>query len=138
MRASLWYRISSVLLVLYAMAHQLGFRTTDPRWGVDSVVQGMKETHFDVQGATRTYWDFFSGFGFFATALLLFIAFLSWRLGGLSKETLRSLGGVTWALAFCFVVLTLITWRYIFLIPTVFSGVVALCLLAGAWRARAV
>jgi hypothetical protein len=104
---------------------------------VDSVVQAMKATHFEVQGQTRSYWDFFTAFGFFVTALLLFAAFLAWQLGGLSKEALRDLGPVTWALALCFVAITLITWHYIFFIPLVFSGVVALCLLFAAWKARA-
>ncbi|HEV2749976.1 MAG TPA: hypothetical protein VGV12_05565 [Gemmatimonadales bacterium] len=137
MRPSLWYRISSVLLVLFAVAHQLGFRSVDPSWGVDSVVHAMQATHFEVQGLTRSYWDFFTAFGFFVTVLLLFAAFLAWQLAGLSKEALRGLGPVTWALALSFVAITLIAWRYIFFFPLLFSGLVALCLLMAAWRARA-
>ena len=137
MRPSLWYRISSVLLVLFALAHQLGFRSVDPRWGADSVVHAMQATHFEVQGLTRSYWDFFTAFGFFVTVLLLFAAFLAWQLSRLSKEALRGLGPVTWALALSFVVITFIAWRYIFFFPLLFSGVVALCLLLAAWSARA-
>src|SRR5262245_36409239 len=102
MRPSLWYRISSMLLVVFALGHQLGFRSVDPRWGVDSVIGGLKTTRFQVQGMTRTYWDFFSGFGFFVTVLLCFAAILTWQLGGISKETLRTLTVVSWALALCF------------------------------------
>ena len=137
MRPSLWYRISSVLLVLFAVAHQLGFRSVDPRWGVDSVVRAMKDTHFEVQGLIRSYWDFFTAFGFIVTVLLLFAAFLAWQLSGLSEEALRALGPVRWALALCFLVITLIAWHYIFFIPLVFSGLVTLCLLLAAWRSRA-
>lgn len=137
MRPSLWYRISSVLLVLFAVAHQLGFRMVDPRWGVDSVVRAMKTTHFEVQGLTRSYWDFFSAFGFFGTVLLLFAALLAWQLGGLSKEALRGLGPVRWGLALSFVVISVITWRYVFYIPLIFSGLVALCLLLAAGRREA-
>jgi hypothetical protein len=84
---------------------------------------------------TRTYWDFFSGFGFFVTVLLFFAAILALQLGGLSKETLRSLGLVTWAFALAFVVITLLTWRYFFIAPLVLSSLVALCLLMAAWTA---
>ena len=84
---------------------------------------------------TRTYWHFFSGFGFFVTVLLLFAAILAFQLGGLPKESLRSLGLVTWAFAFSFVVITLLTWRYFFVAPLVFSSLVALCLLLAAWSA---
>lgn len=137
MRPSIWYRISSVLLVLFAAGHQLGFRNVDPQWGADSVVKAMKSTHFDVQGLTRSYWDFFSAFGFCFTVLALFAALLAWQLGGLSKEALRSLGPVPWALALSFVVIAAISWRYVFYIPFVFSAVTALCLLLAAWRSRA-
>jgi len=124
-----------VLLVLFGLGHQLGFRRVDPRWGVDSAIGALKATQFQVQGMTRTYWDFFSGFGFFVTVLLFFSAILAFQLAGLSKESLRSLRVVTWAFALSFVVITLLTWRYFFIAPLVFSSLVALCLLMAAWSA---
>jgi hypothetical protein len=132
---SLLYRIASVLLVLFGLGHQLGFRRVDPRWGADSAIGALKATRFEVQGMTRTYWDFFSGFGFFVTVLLFFAAILAFQLGGLSKETLRSLGLVTWAFALSFAVITVLTWRYFFIAPLVFSGLVTFCLLLAAWSA---
>ena len=135
MSPSLLYRIASVLLVLFGLGHQLGFRRVDPRWGVDSAIGALKSTQFQVQGMTRTYWDFFSGFGFFVTVLLFFAAILAFELAGLSRETLRTLGIVTWAFALAFVVITLLTWRYFFIAPLVFSSLVALCLVLAAWSA---
>ena len=135
MSPSLLYRVASVLLVLFGLGHQLGFRRVDPRWGVDSAIGALKATQFQVQGMTRTYWDFFSGFGFFVTVLLFFSAILAFQLAGLSKESLRSLRVVTWAFALSFVVITLLTWRYFFIAPLVFSSLVALCLLMAAWSA---
>ena len=138
MSPSLLYRVASALLVLFGLAHQLGFRQVDPRWGVDSAIGALKATQFQVQGMTRTYWDFFSGFGFIMTVLLFFSAILAFQLAGLSKETLRRLGLVTWAFALSFVVITLLTWRYFFPAPLVFSSLVALCLLMAAWSAARV
>ena len=135
MSPSLLYRVASVLLVLFGLGHQLGFRRVDPRWGVDSAIGALKATQFQVQGMTRTYWDFFSGFGFFVTVLLFFSAILAFQLAGLSKESLRSLRVVTWAFALSFVVITLLTWRYFFIAPLVFSSLVALCLIMAAWSA---
>jgi hypothetical protein len=134
-RPSLLYRIASVLLVLFGVAHQLGFRSVDPHWGVNSVLGTLKTTQFQVQGMTRTYWDFFSGFGFIITVLLFFAAILAFQLARLSKDTLRSLGLVTWSFALTFVVISLITWRYIFPAPLAFSSLVALCLLLAPWSA---
>ena len=100
MRPSLLYRVASVLLVLFGVAHLLGFRSIDPRWGVDSVIAALKTTQFQVQGMTRTYWDFFSGFGFFITVLLFFAAILAFN----SRDSRRtpcgasalSLGRLPW------------------------------------------
>ena len=135
MSPSILYRVASVLLVLFGLGHQLGFRRVDPRWGVDSAIGALKATQFQVQGMTRTYWDFFSGFGFFVTVLLFFSAILAFQLAGLSKESLRNLSLVTWAFAVSFVVIALLTWRYFFIAPLIFSSLVALCLLMAAWSA---
>ena len=135
MNPSLLYRIAAVLLVLFGLGHQLGFRQVDPGWGVDAAIATLKAAQFKVQGMTRNYWDFFSGFGFFVTVFLFFSAVLAFQLGGLPKETLRSLGLVTWAFALSFVVIGVLSWRYFFLVPLVFSSLVALCLLVAAWSA---
>ena len=132
MSPSLLYRVASVLLVLFGLGHQLGFRRIDPRWGVDSALGALKATQFEVQGMTRTYWDFFSGFGFFVTVLLFFAAVLAFQLGGLPNETLRRLSLVRWAFALSFVVITGLTWRYFFVAPLVLASLVALCLVAAA------
>jgi len=64
----------------------------------------------------------------------LFAGILAWQLGSLPKDTLRSLRVVSWALALSFVAVTLLSWRYFFIAPLVFSGVIAVCLLMAAWR----
>lgn len=133
MKSSVLYRIASGLLVLFAVGHTLGFRQTDPQWGVDSVVASMRSNHFDVQGFNRTYWDFFVGSGFFVSVFLLFAAVLAWQLGGLDQQTLRTMSGVAWALAVVFVGLTLLSWMYLFIVPVVFSALIGFCLIAAAW-----
>jgi hypothetical protein len=50
MKASLLYRIAAVLLLLFAVGHTLGFRESDPAWGVDKLLTSMQSIHFDVQG----------------------------------------------------------------------------------------
>jgi hypothetical protein len=58
-KASLFYRIAAVLLLFFALGHTLGFRQSDPTWGVDTLLGLMRSVHFDVQGFSRTYWDLF-------------------------------------------------------------------------------
>ncbi len=109
MKASLLYKIASCLLVLFSVGHTLGFRQTDPRWGVGSLVESMRTIHFDAQGFSRTYWDFYVGFGFFVSIFLLFTAVLAWQLGAMSQETLAHMPVLTWALAICFVGVTILS-----------------------------
>lgn len=128
-----FYRISAILLVLFAGGHTIGFRRVDPRWGIDAVVSGMQTTRFDVQGLSRTYWGFYVGFGLFVTVLLLFAAVLAWQLGKLPAEVLHAMPLVTWGFALSFIAVTYLSWRYFFPAPVIFSAVIALCLVVAAW-----
>src|SRR5258708_3446608 len=133
MRASIFYRIAAVLLLVFAAGHTLGFRQSDPKWGVDTLLGSMRSIHFDVQGFNRTYWDLFVAAGFSVGVLYLFAAILAWQLGGLPAATFALICGIVWAFALCFAVITVVSWRYLFVIPIAFSIVITLCLTAAAW-----
>ena len=133
MKASSLYRISSILLVLFAIGHTLGFRQIDPAWGVDSLVQSMKSIHFNANGADRTYWDFFVGFGLFVTVLMLFASIIAWQFGSLPSDILATMRISAWGFAICFAVVAYLSWRYFFIVPVVFSIAIFLCLAAAAW-----
>jgi hypothetical protein len=134
MKASVLYRIAAVLLLLFAAGHTFGFRQFNPEWvGTDAVLASMRSVHFDAMGFTRTYWDFFTAFGFFTSVFLLFAAAVAWLLGGLPAETLARVRGIAWALALCFLAITALSWGYVFTIPIVFSALVTVCLTAAAW-----
>src|ERR1700682_785233 len=121
MKVSLLYRIASVLLLLFAIGHTLGFCQTNPAWGVGSLIDSMRSIHFDAQGFTRTYWDFFSAFGLFFSVFLLFAAVVASLLAGLQPETLARVRNIAWALSISFVAITALSWRYAFTTPIVFS-----------------
>ena len=133
MKASVFYRIAAVLLLLFAIGHTLGFRQSDPGWGVDALLVSMRSIHFDVQGFNRTYWDLFVAAGFSVGVLYLFAAILAWQLGGLPAATLALMRCTAWAFAVCFAAITVVSWRYLFIIPIAFSIVITLCLTAAAW-----
>jgi len=133
MKPSLLYRISSGLLALFALGHTIGFRRVDPQWNADSVVNGMRTVNFHVLGFDRSYWDFFSGFGFFASVFLVFSAILAWQFGSMSREALVAIPVVRWSFAACFVLIAVLTWRYFFIPPAVLSTLVALGLVGAAW-----
>lgn len=133
MKPSVFYRVAAVLLLLFAVAHTLGFRQSDPKWGVEALLGSMRSIHFDVQGSDRTYWDLFVAAGFSVGVFYLFAAILAWQLGNLPAETLAHMRGIRWAFALCFAAITIVSWRYLFILPIVFAAVVTVCLLSAAW-----
>src|SRR5437016_13179537 len=133
MRASTFYRIAAVLLLLFAIGHTLGFRQSDLQCGCAALLGSMRSICFDVQGFNRTYWDLFLAAGFSVGVFYLFAAVLAWQLGGVPAETLTRMRGTAWAFALCFAAITVVSWRYLFIIPIAFSIVITLCLTAAAW-----
>ena len=133
MKASLIYRIAAVLLLLFAVGHTVGFQQSDPSWGVDALLGLMRSSRFDVQGFSRSYWDLFLAAGFSVGAFFVFSAVLAWQLALLQAETLATMRVGVWAFALCFAVITLLSVRYLFVIPIVFAVVITACLSAGAW-----
>src|ERR1044071_4660693 len=111
MKASMFYRIAAVLLLLFAVGHTLGFRQSDPKWGVDALLGSMRSIHFDV----------FVAAGFSVGVLYLFAAILAWQLGNLPAATLALMRGTAWAFALCFAAITVVSWIYLFIIPIAFS-----------------
>jgi hypothetical protein len=133
MKASLFYRIAAILLLLLAIGHTLGFRQSDPAWGVDTLLASMRSLHFDVQGFSRTYWDLFVAAGFSVGIFYLFAAVLAWQLGGLPSETLAPMRVIVWAFALCFAAILVVCWRYLFILPIAFSIAITACLTVAAW-----
>src|SRR5260370_41142382 len=128
MRASWFYRIAAILLLLFEAGHTSGFPWSDTQWGVD--LGSVQSTHFYIMGFSRTYWDFYVGFGLFVSVFLLLAVVLAWQLGGLPTESLAHMRGTAWAFAFCFAGITGLSWKYFFIIPIVFSILTTLCLTA--------
>src|SRR5215467_10945865 len=108
MKASVFYRIAAVLLLLFAAGHTLGFRQSDPQWGVDALLGSMRSIRFTVQGFNRTYWDLFVAAGLSVGVVYLFAAILAWQLGALPVETLARMRGIAWAFALCLAAITMV------------------------------
>lgn len=133
MKPAIFYRIASVLLLIFAALHTFGFRQVDASWGVDSMIGSMRSIHFDIMGTSRTYWDFFVGFGFLFSVFLVFTAVLTWQLGRLPDQTLAPMRGIAWTLVICFAAVMIVCLTYTFIVPRVLSVLVLVCLAAAAW-----
>ena len=136
MKAAYCYRAAAILLILFAAGHFFGFSQVDPQWHVDALVRSMRSIHFDAMGSSRSYWDLFMAAGLSVGLFYLLAALLAWQMAGLSGEARAKMRVVGWAFAACFAAITLVSWRYLFVIPLVFSAAITLCLALAAWLSR--
>ncbi|HEY1090940.1 MAG TPA: hypothetical protein VGE47_07610 [Burkholderiaceae bacterium] len=125
------YRIAAVLILLLDLGHSAGCPWSEAEWGVD--LQLIQASHFNVLGFSRSYWDFYVGFGLSISVFLLFTALLAWQLGNLSAKSLPMLRTTAWALVLCFAGLTALNWIYFFTIPIAFTTAITVVLAAAAW-----
>jgi hypothetical protein len=84
---STWlYRITAILLVLFATAHTFGFlKFIPPTPEGRAVLDGMNTVSLQ-PGSVYTFGGFYRGFGLFVTAYLLFSAYLAWYLGSSARR----------------------------------------------------
>lgn len=138
MNATLLYRIASVLLALFALGHTVGFLKFKPA-STDglAVREAMTNVQFQIGGAKFTYGGFYTGFGLFATAYVVFAAFLAWHLGGLASTTPRAIGALGWEFFALQLVSLALSWIYFLPPPVVLSGLIAICTGWAAWLVRA-
>ena len=76
MRTTMWLRISSVIALLFAAGHTLGGLKHWSPMGENPVLKAMRETRFETMGVSRSYLDFYMGFGYSLSVLELMLAVL--------------------------------------------------------------
>ena len=93
------YRIASVLFLLFAAGHTAGFLTFRPKTADAIAVQeGMSRVQFDFGGASVTWNGFYTGFGLFVSAYLVFSAFFAWRLSTAKPDEAALARTLAWML----------------------------------------
>lgn len=136
-KAILLYRVASLLFIVFAVGHTVGFLTFKPPSpeGV-AVRDAMQAVHFQVKGSNFTYADFYTGFGLYATVYLLFSAFLAWHLGKLARTAPQTIGSLGWVFVAVQVASLVLSWRYFLVPPVILSALLALCLGTAGWLLR--
>ncbi len=89
MRTTLLLRVASVTSLLFAAGHTVGGTQEWSPMGETDVLQAMRTHRFDVMGLSRTYLDFYRGFGYTLTVTLLLQAVLLWQLASLARTEPR-------------------------------------------------
>ena len=137
MKPTLLYRIASVLFILFAAGHTVGFlRFIPPNAEGVAVREAMRNVHFTIGSGTYNYAGFYDGFGLSLSVYLLFAAFLAWHLGSLAKRNSTAIGALGWVFCAMQTAQLAICLIYFFPPPIIFSALLVLCLGAAAWRLR--
>jgi len=93
-----------------------------------AVLKAMKSQSFEVAGVTRTYWDFYYGFGVAIIGYLLVQAIVLWQLGALATIETVSVRPIIASLCLGFLVNVVIVWRFFFPIPLIISAAITVSL----------
>jgi hypothetical protein len=138
MKTSTLLRAAAVLSLLHFLGHSVGFPWT-PSDGDQSaaVLGGMKSFRFDVFGSTRTYWDFYLGFGLTISVLLLLEAVVLWFLASVAVKEPRQARRFIGVFLLANLAQVALVLRFFFLPPLILSVANTLCLVLALWVSRA-
>jgi hypothetical protein len=137
MKATRLFRITSILLILFAIGHTVGFlKFVPPSSEGQAALAAMNTAHLDISGPIYTYGMFFRGFGISISAYLFFCAYLAWYLGNVARTTPSSITSLAFAFAALQLANLVIAVVDFPAVPIAFSAVVFLCAGAAALAAR--
>ena len=136
MTASRWLRVAAVIMALFAAGHTMGGRKAWSPVGETPVLQQMQAFRFDAMGTSRSYYEFYLGFGYVISVLQFMLAVLLWQVGGLARDDAKRARPLIGTFLVAAIASTLVTWRYIFLVPTIFSIVYTLAVALAFFAAR--
>ena len=120
MSTAFFLKAASVLTFLHCIGHTIGgvFGVDAPAGTKEGVVvEVMKSNQFEVMGATRSYWDFFIGYGLIISVIELLQAVVFWQLAGLAKTEPRRMRPLIAVFLLANLVFTMLAWRYFFFPP---------------------
>ncbi|MHB8811766.1 MAG: LIC_13387 family protein [Steroidobacteraceae bacterium] len=136
MSTAVWLRICAIISLVFAAGHFLGGMQNWSPVADNPVLQSMRTVHFDVMGVNRSYLDFYMGFGYSITVSLLLQAVLLWILSILARTHASTVRPMIAAFAVATALSAVIAWRYIFIVPTLFSLVLLAALVVAFICAR--
>jgi hypothetical protein len=129
-------RIASVVFALYTAGHTYGAMIKQPQGGSPlkqatiAAMRGYRET---IQGASRSYWDFYKGFGWFVSCALLLFAILCWQLATVARTQPAIARPLILTLFVISIPMTVLSYTNFFAAPAILSTAATLLLGAAAF-----
>jgi len=130
MKASLFYRIAAVLLLFFAVGTYTWFSPVRSNWELIPCLAQCGQFTLTCRGVAGHIGTFCCGWTL-CRRVYLFAAILAWQLGGSGRDFsahARHCVGVRCLLCS----ITVVSWRYLFILPIVFSMVITVCLDCGS------
>jgi hypothetical protein len=125
MKPAILLRITSILSLLFAVLHTLGGADSWSPVGETDVLRAMRSYHFNAGGVSRTYLDFYLGLGFSVGVFLLLQAVLLWQLAALAKVDSMRIRPMVVSFIVASLACAFLSWKFIFVVPAIFSVVIA-------------
>jgi len=123
-------RIASVISFVFTAGHTLGGLQKWSPMGENEVLKAMTTIRFDTMGANRSYLDFFMGFGWSISVLMLLQTVLLWQLASFARADAARVRPMIAVFALATLATGVIAWRFIFPIPALFSSALVILLVA--------
>ncbi len=123
-------RLASIMAALQYLAHAALFLSAKPTHSAAeaAVIDAMKGHRFDFSGFSRSYWDFYFGYGLMAILWGLVEIVVLWQLSTLAANDTSKARPTVELFLFANVAHAVLGWRYFFPAPVVGDVVVAACL----------
>jgi len=128
MKTRLTLRIASIVMFLFAAGHSLGGKDSWSPAGETDVLRAMRSVRFDAGGVSRTYMDFYMGFGWTLAVFMLLQAVLLWQIAAIAKRDAPSVRPMIASFFIATVASACVSWILILPIPVIFSALLAACL----------
>jgi hypothetical protein len=122
MTTTVWLRIASIISLLFTAGHTMGGLKRWSPMGDNEVLRQKTAVRFDTMGASRTYLDFFMGFGWSISIAMVLQTVLLWQLASLARNKPAAVRPMVAGFAVATLAAGVIAWRFIFPLPGLFSA----------------
>jgi len=130
MTTTLLLRIASVISLLFTAGHSLGGLKKWSPMGDNDVLKAMTAVRFNTMSVNRSYLDFFMGFGWLLSVVMLMQTVLLWQLASLANTNVAQVRPMILAFALATLAFGVIAWRFLFPMPALFSSALLIALVA--------
>ena len=135
MTRALLLKVSSVISFIFAAGHSLGGLQKWSPMGSNDVLTTMSSVHFRTYGVSRSYLDFFMGFGWSLSIGMLVQATILWQMAKLTTDYPAAVRPMIAVFVIATIASMAVNWFFLFPVPVLFS-LVLLCPLIAAYMVR--